>query len=71
MAVDCMNHPGTAAIATCGICLKSICLVCMVSERLGFVCPSCLPGVRRRHRMKTVATAVGAVALVVGGWNVL
>jgi clan AA aspartic protease (TIGR02281 family) len=70
MAVDCSNHPGTPAAAVCGSCLKSICLVCMVSERLGFVCPACLPGVRRRHRLKTAAMAVGAVALVVAAMQV-
>lgn len=70
MAVECANHPGTEAIASCGACLKAICLVCMVSERLGYVCPSCLPGVRRRHRIKTAALVVGAVTLLVTGFQV-
>jgi clan AA aspartic protease (TIGR02281 family) len=69
--VECANHAGVDAIATCGVCLRPLCLVCMVSERLGFVCPTCLPGVRRRHRLKTLATIAGVLTVLVVGWKVL
>lgn len=65
--LTCYRHPGVAASNTCGVCLKTICDVCLTWANMAPACPICARKVRQGGRVKRMAIIATVVLLAGAG----